>query len=94
MNEGVSLYSPGDEGENIKEGNPLGSGYRAMKTLKKGTCWGRLQGYENIKEGNPLGSGYRALKILKKGTCWGAVTGLLPGDKGGIMMGLEMAGEP
>ena len=24
----------------------------------------------------------------------GAVTGLLPGDKGGIKMGLEMAGEP
>ena len=44
MNEGVSLYSPGDEGENIKEGNPLGSGYRAMKTLKKGTRWGAVTG--------------------------------------------------
>ena len=33
-------------------------------------------------------------KILKKGTRWGAVTGLLPWDKGGIKMGLEMAGEP
>ena len=31
---------------------------------------------------------------LKKGTRWGAVTGLLPGDMGGIKMGLEMAGEP
>ena len=26
--------------------------------------------------------------------CDARVTGLLPGDKGGIMMGLEMAGEP
>ena len=33
-------------------------------------------------------------KILKKGSLWGGVTGLLPGDKGGIKMGLEMAGEP
>ena len=27
----VTGLLPGDEGENIKEGNPLGSGYRAMK---------------------------------------------------------------
>ena len=36
----------------------------------------------------------RGCHLLKKGTRWGAVTGLLPGDKGGIKMGLEMAGEP
>ena len=66
-----------------------------MKILQKGIRWcQRLRDSENLKEGNPLGSGYGALKILKKGTLWGAVTGLLPGDKGGIKMGLEMAGEP
>ena len=77
----MSLSLPGDEGENIKEGNPLGSGYRAMKILKKGTHWGEVKKgthWGEVKKGTHWGEVKKGTHWgeVKKGTHWGMVTGL------------------